>query len=96
MTLWQQRTNNNMQTFIDFLEQYFIDSREFNGIPIIKDNAETLFERWLADYNYDEAIEGLAYEYGKACYETGKQCLANPDCVCPECKQETLNNNPKI
>lgn len=49
--------NNNMKTFEQFLQDKFIDEGEYGGVPIIKDNCEDLFERWLENLDTDQWIE---------------------------------------
>ena len=46
-----------MKTFEDFLEQYFIDLDEVDGMPITKDNCESMFEGWLENRDTQEIID---------------------------------------
>lgn len=36
------------------LQEYFYNTREFGGIPIIKDNCEDLFENWSQGLTLEE------------------------------------------
>jgi len=53
-----------MKTFEDFLEEYFLDQGEYGGIPIMKDNFETLFDNWSSELDVDELLE-FGNKYGK-------------------------------
>ena len=44
-------------TFESFLQNKFIDKREWGGIPIIKDNCEDLFDGWLGNLDGEEYME---------------------------------------
>ena len=55
---------NNMQTFIEWLEDDFIGGGEWGGIPIIKDNCEDLFDSYLSGLDGDD-YEKLANRYAK-------------------------------
>ena len=52
-----------MITFERFLEDKFIDIREFCGRAITKDNCEDLFVPWLEDLDPQEWID-FGQEYG--------------------------------
>ncbi len=44
------------QTFEEFLKDHFIGMDEYGGIPIIKDNFEDLFDKYLEE-NIQEVID---------------------------------------
>lgn len=46
-------TNN----FESFLQNKFMELREIGGVPIIKDNAEDLFDSWLSNLDSQELID---------------------------------------
>jgi hypothetical protein len=57
-------------TFEEFLEDKFTDTREFCGRAITKDNCEDLFVPWLEDLDPQEFID-LGQEYSRyVAYET--------------------------
>jgi len=62
------------QTFEDFLNQYFIDLGEVNGTPIIKDNVEDMFDRWLQKHDIQDIID-LGELYGKYQFLAGKEYI---------------------
>ena len=52
-----------MKTFEYFLQDEFMDLREIGGVPIMKDNAEDMFDNWMQGLDVDEWLE-LGDEYG--------------------------------
>ncbi len=52
------------QTFEQFLKDFFLELREYNGQPIIKDNFERLFDQWLESKDVNDIIE-FAELWGK-------------------------------
>lgn len=64
------------QTFEDFLYKYFVDLREINGVAIIKDNVEDMFDRWLQNHDIQDIIE-LGELYGKSQFLAGKDKVLN-------------------
>ena len=51
-----------MSGFESFLQDKFMDLREIGGRPIIKDNAEDMFDNWLEQLDGQEYID-FADEY---------------------------------
>ena len=41
-------------THYEYLEEYFINTLEYGGTPITKDNVEDLFDNWLEDLTDEE------------------------------------------
>ena len=59
-----------MKTFQEFLEDKFMDLREIGGIPITKDNYESISESWFEGLDVQELID-FGEEYGRlVAYET--------------------------
>jgi hypothetical protein len=57
-------------TFQDFLEDKFNDLREIGGMPITKDNFESMIETWFENLDVQELID-FGEEYGRlVAYET--------------------------
>jgi hypothetical protein len=57
-------------TFQEFLEDKFMDLREIGGMPITKDNYESMSETWFENLDVQELID-FGEEYGKyVAYET--------------------------
>ena len=52
-----------MKTFEYFLQDEFMDLREIGGVPIMKDNAEDMFDSWMQGLDVDEWLE-LGDKYG--------------------------------
>ena len=48
---------NKLKSFEDFLQDKFMDTREFCGRAITKDNCEDLFCAWLEDLDPQEFID---------------------------------------
>lgn len=48
---------SKLKTFEDFLQDKFMDTREFCGRAITKDNCEDLFCAWLEDLDPQEFID---------------------------------------
>lgn len=59
-------------SFIDWLEGKFIDMNEIGGMPITKDNCESMFEGWLENQDREE-MEEWADRYGNDMYLTGSK-----------------------
>ena len=53
-----------MKTFEQFLQDFFIELREFNEKPIIKDNFEDLFDQWLEEKDVNDIMK-LAELWGR-------------------------------
>lgn len=59
-----------INTFQEFLEEKFMDLREVGGMPITKDNYESMSESWFSNLDVQEVID-FGDEYGKyVAYET--------------------------
>ena len=59
-----------MNTFQQFLEDKFMDLEEIGGMPITKDNYESMSESWFENLDVQELID-YGEEYGKyVAYET--------------------------
>ena len=52
------------KTFEEWLQNYFVEKGDLNGVPIIKDNCEDLFEGWLSNQDVNDIIE-MAEVWGK-------------------------------
>ena len=61
---------NNMKSYIQFLEEKFINTKEFKGRAITKDNCEDLFDAWLEQLEPQEFID-FGDEYGSSKYNEG-------------------------
>lgn len=55
---------NKIKTFQDFLEDKFMDLREIGGMPITKDNFESMSETWFENLDVQELID-FGQEYGE-------------------------------
>jgi len=44
-------------TFEQYLSDYFVSLNEIGGVPIIKDNYEDMFDKWMQDLDVDEWLE---------------------------------------
>ena len=55
---------NKIKTFQDFLEDKFMELREIGGMPIVKDNFESLSETWFENLEVQELID-FGQEYGE-------------------------------
>jgi len=53
-----------MKTFETWLEEFFIELDEVDGVPITKDNVEDLFDNWLSELDGEVYIR-LVNLYGK-------------------------------
>lgn len=60
------------QTFEEFLVEKFNENDELDGIPITKDNYESVSEYWFESLDIQELIE-YGEEYGKYCFLEGKK-----------------------
>ena len=61
---------NNMTTFQQFLEDKFMENDEIGGMPITKDNYESISESWFENLDVQELID-YGEEYGRlVAYET--------------------------
>ena len=64
--------NIKFQGFEDWLEERFIGTNEFRGVPITEDNYEGMFENWLESLDRQEVID-YAESYGKYIYIHGQR-----------------------
>ena len=53
-----------VKTFEEFLEEKFMELREIGGMPITKDNYESLYSSWSEQLDTQELID-FGQEYGK-------------------------------
>ena len=60
------------ETFEEFLNSKFMDLREIDGVPIIKDNYEDLFDSWLENRDVNEIMD-FAEEWGQGERIKGKE-----------------------
>ena len=60
-------TNNKFIGFEQWLEAKYIGQNEDGGVPITKDNVETMFDRYLEELDNQEIMD-LANLYGQAMY----------------------------
>lgn len=59
-----------IQTFEEFLEEKFNENDEIGGMPITKDNCESMIDSWFENLDVQELID-YGEEYGKyVAYET--------------------------
>lgn len=65
------------QTFEEFLKERFIELREIGGIPIIKDNVESMFDNWLVELEGEDYIS-WGDLYGRSQYIAGKEAILIP------------------
>lgn len=63
-------------TFEQYLLERFMDLREVDGVPIIKDNCEDMFDSWLAQLDGNEYME-YAQIWGEKQYLHGKEFVLN-------------------
>ena len=63
-----------MKTFEDFLQDKFMDLREIGGMPIMKDNAEDMFDNWLSNLDGQEYMD-FAEEWGEKRFLDGKELV---------------------
>ena len=59
-----------IQDFEDFLEEKFIELNEIGGMPITKDNCESMFETWLENRQVSDMMSYADF-YGKQMYIQG-------------------------
>lgn len=78
-------------TFESFLQEKFIGTLEYRGMPITKDNCEDLFDVWLQDLDANDMIE-LAEEYGKAIYKQQEIDKRNKNDKGDEIMEDKNNN----
>jgi len=64
-----------MKTFESFLQDKFIALREVDGVPIIKDNAEDMFDAWLENKDVNDIIEYAEEAIEKATIEAKEEVL---------------------
>lgn len=64
------------KTFEEFLQDKFIALGEIGGIPIIKDNAEDLFEGWLENRDVSEMMDYAEEAIQKARLEVMEEVVA--------------------
>lgn len=59
-----------IQSFEEFMQDEFMDLREINGVPIIKDNYEDMFDGWISNLDGEEYFK-FAQKYGEKQYLDG-------------------------
>jgi hypothetical protein len=64
--MWVQihATTKTKMTFEQYLSEMFVGFNEIGGVPITKDNFETMFNAWLQSLDIDKWLE-LGQEYGE-------------------------------
>lgn len=66
-------------TFQEYLEEKFSEELEIGGVPITKDNYESMSDNYMSDLDVQEVID-LAEEWGKTLTEHQvKQDVELPD-----------------
>ena len=63
------------ENFAQFLENEFIALREINGVPIIKDNYEKMFDSWLSSLDNEELINFADKAIEKNIIETQEKMM---------------------
>ena len=77
------------KNFEDWVQDYFVnEEREVDGVPIIKDNFEDMFEGWITNLDVEEWFN-LADKYEEASLSVIKQIVIED--VPHEYQQRLLN-----
>ena len=59
------------QTFEQFMEEKFYELPEIGGVPVTKDNFESIEDIWFANLDVQELID-FGQEYGAQCFTEGQ------------------------